>query len=109
MKCKEKRNLFDLLKVFTCEKCKYFFTDESYLIGGDNINIYYLDHNCLDEKLDDYYIANNMKLKIFIKDIIHNKNDIIIWLTREENYLLKDMKIIYNLLSFENNIHILVF
>ena len=50
-----------------------------------------------------------MKLKIFIKDIIHNKNDIIIWLTREENYLLKDMKMIYDLLSFENNLHIFPF
>lgn len=124
MKCKEKRNLFDLFKVFTCNECEYFFSDEEIPVGGNIVNIYYLNHNCLREELDDFYIANNKSLKIFLKDIIYdtykinnlesinsdlNQKSIYIWLTREENENLKDMKMIYDLLSFENNLHILVF
>lgn len=113
MKCKEKRSLFDLFKVFTCNECTYNVKDEELTIGGNIVNIYYLDHNCLDDKLDDLYIANNKKLKIFLKDLIYcaynKRDDIIIWINREENKLLENMKIIYNLLTFENDLHILVF
>ena len=124
MKCKEKRSLFDLFKVFTCNECEYFFPDEEIPVGGNIVNIYYLNHNCLREELDDFYIANNKSLKIFLKDIIYdtykinnlesinsylNQKSIYIWLTREENENLKNMKMIYDLLSFENDLHILVF
>lgn len=124
MKCKEKRSLFDLFKVFTCSECEYYFSDEEIHIGGNVVNIYYLNHNCLREELDDFYIANNKSLKIFLKEIIYDiykinklesaNNDfsqksLYIWLTRSENENLKSMKMIYDLLSFENDLHILVF
>ena len=99
--------------MFTCNDCTYNVKDEEITIGGNIVNIYYLDHNCLYDKLDDLYIANNKKLKIFLKDLIYctynKRDDIIIWINREENKLLEDMKIIYNLLTFENDLHILVF
>ena len=120
IKCKEKRSLFNLFKVYSCEQCKYNYEDETINIGGNIVNLYYLKHNCFFDILDDYYIANNKNLKVFLKDMIkisnninqnyiNHSNDIVVWIRREDFVRINEMKIIYDLLSFENNLHILVF
>lgn len=115
-KNKEKRNLFNLFEIYDCCGCNKYRIDSSFQVCNNYVNIYYLDNNCFENEDIDELIAFNKKLKIILKDAIINKSNklnddfIFIWLLRKEEYLVyKSYELIYDLLEFENNIHILIY
>lgn len=104
---KEKRTLFDLFKIYTCDNCKYLLEDENIKIGYNNIRIYYLENVCRLEE-EKFYYKNTKRIKLIFKDIMISKllsdKNIVLWLDRDDDlssyyiefdyYLNKDYKII---------------
>ena len=101
--CKQRRTLFNILKVFSCNECKFLDCDEYYVIGDLNLNIYYINNKCiLNGKSED-----PLKLKILLKDAINCNNDnLIVWLDKFD--FGKDESLIYDLLSFDLDVQIIV-
>lgn len=100
--CKQIRTLFNLFEIFSCDKCKFLRRDEYYVIGELNLNIYYTNDLCILNKSDE-----TIKLKILLKDAIFCNNDnLIVWL--DEFDFDKDENLVYDLLSFDLNVQIIV-
>lgn len=96
----EKRNLLNLLKIYSCQNCNKFYYNEELLIGYNIINIYHINR-C--EK-DNAEVYNNMKLKKLLYEYcINQDNSILLW--EDENlFKLEDLDVI---LKFDLNIHII--
>lgn len=110
-KCNNKRTLFNLFEIFNCNGCAKKLTDETILIGSCTINIYYLNRNCLDFVYNDNDVSQNLYLKVFLRDMIENPKNIFIWLTIntiEEKKIINNDNFLFDLVSFEENIHIIV-
>lgn len=101
--CKKLRTFFNLFEIFSCDKCKFLKRDEYYVIGELNFNIYYTNDLCvLNDKSKDL-----KKLKILLKDAIYCNNDnLIVWL--DEFNFDKDENLVYDLLSFDLDVQIIV-
>lgn len=84
----EKRNLFHLFKIYTCDKCSKYQNDEIICIGYKQICIFYLT-NCHNSEIDDDYIFFNKKLrKILLSFSIVQNDAILLWI--EQLYKLED-------------------
>jgi len=90
MRCKPKRNIFNLFQVLTCENCPNKRNDEFIYIGRNVIAIYYVFDSCLDLEIDkDLIFPNVEKLKILLKDAILNQDKIFMCMLEDfdlENY-----------------------
>ena len=116
MKCNNKRTFFNVFNYYDCFGCKRFRKDEELIIEEKKVNIYNMYIGCVDYlNLDDYYkelyIALNKRIKLFLKDIIINnlygKNYIYLWLDEFDLNNDYSMEIIYSLLDFDLDIHII--
>lgn len=107
MKCFKRRNVFDLLEVYTCDDCPHYRKDEIKMIGEININKYYLGFECLHMKYTILEQSLNNKLKKILYEFsLNNEDYIIIWLDRTS---IIEEDTIFDLLSFQRDIHILLF
>lgn len=77
MKCRQKRNVFTLFDVFSCDGCKYRRDDEFIYIGRNVIGIYYLFDTCINLEIDkDLLVCDLDKLKLLFKDVVKYQDEI---------------------------------
>lgn len=105
---KEKRNIYNIFKEYSCYECKYRTRDEIIKIGYKTIHIYYLS------KCDiNYYKGLDIRRsKILFKDIIldsfnKDSNNIFLWLDNEDDF--SNYFDLFNaLIIADYNIHIII-
>jgi|SRR5690554_3825354 len=86
MKCKQRRTIFDLFSVYTCQGCKYKREDELIVIGKQTVAIYYISDNCpFAEKDNEYFLSASKKLRLLFKDAIINYEKIMLFFFEEFN------------------------
>ena len=117
MKCSRKITLFNVFECFDCSGCVKYRHDEELFIEERKVNIYtsYIgccDYLKLNPKINyDLFIATNKRIKLFLKDIIinnlNNRDYIYLWLDEFDLNSEYNMDIIYSLLDFGLDIHII--
>lgn len=104
--CEEKRTLFNLLNIYDCHQCEKYRKEESYKIGEVSFNIYYIKKGCSKIIYQDIDLLFSKRLKLFLKDaIIYQNKIVVVWL--DEFDINKDTYILYDLLSFEEDVHLI--
>lgn len=108
MKCKNKRTIFNLFDVLDCRDCEKHLQDEDFDIGGMGIHVYRIHVGCEEVKMSAVEVAFSKKLKLFLKDAIYHQKDNLVFLWENEFDIESIGDDIYDLLSFDEDAHILV-
>ena len=108
MNCKENRNIFNLLKIYSCSDCDSYYKDEEFVIGKRKINLYYSENKCkfIDIIKEEDSIYFNPKVKLFLKDMVLNAGNILALCVNKSDI---NNDIIEHLLEFDLDIHIMIF
>lgn len=77
----QKRSIFSLFQLFTCDGCRDHHEDEVIWIGRQAIFIYHLVSGCNHQPPSEWLILTSIKLHQLIYDYItdHSK-DVLLWL-----------------------------
>ncbi len=82
---KEKRDIFNLAKMYNCENCNNFKKDYIVIIGNNPIFIYYLFNGCKNDEIANWRFLVNFKLQRLLYDYIHKqRKTILLWLEEDE-------------------------
>ena len=102
----EKRSIFSLFKIYSCQKCNYHQIDESFVIGTTVINIYCINQ-CYKSQINNDFVISSYKLKLLLRDFCIYRNDyILLWIDYIEP--LEKYELCFELLFKMNmNIHII--
>ena len=65
----EKRNVFNIFTVYTCNNCEYFIDDELIMIGKCAIRIYPIFQRCIFDSIDEFMHLESKRLAKMLKEV----------------------------------------